>query len=185
MKPLRPFPFPLNIGTDICQISRIYHILSGPRALRFVNRVLAPEELAKKDARLNVLYQAAARKAPSRRATSEASKSLQPHEYITSKDPELWKCAAFIAGRFAVKEATIKAHPHRHLTFHDIMVERRLVKGEVLGSGPPIARIRGGEGEAEDTSAMVSISHDGDYATAVCLGSEPSNEDKRDKDLQT
>lgn len=87
--------------------------------------------------------------------------------------------------RFAVKEATIKAHPHRHLTFHDIMVERRLVKGEVLGSGPPIARIRGGEGEAEDTSAMVSISHDGDYATAVCLGSEPSSEDKRNKDSQT
>lgn len=85
--------------------------------------------------------------------------------------------------RFAVKEAAIKAHPHRHLTFHDIMIERRLVKGEVLGSGPPIARIRGAEGEAEDTTAMVSISHDGDYATAVCLGFEPCNKSKRRRDL--
>ncbi|VZH96295.1 unnamed protein product, partial [Fusarium fujikuroi] len=89
-----------------------------------------PEELAKKDARLNVLDQAPARRVLSRRATSKASESLQPHERIASKDPELWKCAAFIAGRFAVKEAAIKAHPHRHLTFHDIMIERRLVKGE-------------------------------------------------------
>ncbi|SCO36454.1 related to phosphopantetheine protein transferase [Fusarium fujikuroi] len=184
MKPLRPFPFPLNMGTDICQISRIYHILSGPRALRLVNKVLAPEELAKKDARLNVLDQAPARRVLSRRATSKASESLQPHERIASKDPELWKCAAFIAGRFAVKEAAIKAHPHRHLTFHDIMIERRLVKGKVLGSGPPIARIRGAEGEAEDTTAMVSISHDGDYATAVCLGFEPCNKNKRRTDLQ-
>jgi holo-[acyl-carrier protein] synthase len=102
MKPLRAFPFPFNIGTDICQISRIYNILSGPRALRFVNRVLAPEELAKKDVRLNVLDQAAAHKVPSRGARSKASKKHQPHEYIASKDPELWKCAAFIAGRCGV-----------------------------------------------------------------------------------
>ncbi|KAF5548188.1 holo-acyl-carrier synthase [Fusarium phyllophilum] len=138
----------------------------------------SPEELAKKDARLNVLDQAAARKVLSRRVTSNASESLQPHEHIASNNPELWKCAAFMAGRFAVKEAAIKAHPHRHLTFHDIMIERRLVKGEVLGSGPPIARIRGDEGEAEDTTAMVSISHDGDYATAVCLGSEQCNKEE-------
>lgn len=43
-----------------------------------------------------------------------------------------------------------------------------------LGSGPPVARIRAAlEGE-EDVSAMVSISHDGDYATAVCLAHDPS-----------
>ena len=38
------------------------------------------------------------------------------------------------------------------------------------GSGPPVALIKGdGEGHP-DAMAMVSISHDGDYATAVCLG---------------
>jgi holo-[acyl-carrier protein] synthase len=41
-----------------------------------------------------------------------------------------------------------------------------------LGSGPPVVRIVAEEGEEEDGSAMVSISHDGDYATAVCIGYE-------------
>ena len=50
------------------------------------------------------------------------------------------------------------------------MIERRAVEGERLGSGPPIARIKSVEGEEADSSAMVSISHDGNYATAVCLG---------------
>lgn len=45
---------------------------------------------------------------------------------------------------------------------------------ERLGSGPPVARIKAvSEGE-EDESAMVSISHDGDYATAVVLAHDPS-----------
>ena len=67
----------------------------------------------------------------------------------------------------------MKAHPHRRLTFHDIMIERREVEGARLGSGPPIARIRAEEEGGEDTSALVSISHDGDYATAVCIGHDP------------
>lgn len=72
--------------------------------------------------------------------------------------------------RFAAKEAAIKAHSDRRLTFHDVIIEKREVEGERLGSGPPIARIRGkGEDEEEDESALVSISHDGDYATAVCV----------------
>lgn len=76
--------------------------------------------------------------------------------------------------RFAAKEAAIKAHSHRRLTFHDVVIERRGKKEERLGSGPPVARIKG-EGEADaDVSAMISISHDGDYATAVCMAYDPS-----------
>lgn len=37
-----------------------------------------------------------------------------------------------------------------------------------------MARIKGDEGENEDASAMISISHDGDYATAVCMAYDPS-----------
>ncbi|OAQ98205.1 hypothetical protein LLEC1_00931, partial [Akanthomyces lecanii] len=90
-----------------------------------------------------------------------------------------WKAAAFLAGRFAAKEAAIKAHTHRQLTFHDVVIERRAVaaRAETLGSGPPVARIRApaaDDGADEDESAMVSISHDGDYATAVCLAHDPS-----------
>jgi hypothetical protein len=39
-----PFPFPLSVGTDICQISRVARILRGNHAARFVGRVLAPGE---------------------------------------------------------------------------------------------------------------------------------------------
>ncbi|WAO85532.1 ACPS domain-containing protein [Fusarium falciforme] len=181
MKPLRAFPFPLNIGTDICQISRIYRILSGPRASRFVSRILSPEELAKKDARLDILKRVPTKSGALEVGQRSENKSLvgddQSHESIAARDPELWKCAAFVAGRFAAKEAAIKAHPYRRLTFHDVMIERRQVEGDRLGSGPPVARIRSGEGQAEDASALLSISHDGDYATAVCLGHEPSNGD--------
>lgn len=78
--------------------------------------------------------------------------------------------------RFAAKEAAIKAHSHRRLTFHDVVIERRGRNEERLGSGPPVARIkgRGGEDGGEDASAMISISHDGDYATAVCMAHDPS-----------
>ncbi len=46
-------------------------------------------------------------------------------------------------------------------------------------SGPPVALIKG-DGYYEDCYASVSISHDGDYATAVCLGfSEPPRQKAR------
>jgi holo-[acyl-carrier protein] synthase len=75
--------------------------------------------------------------------------------------------------RFAVKEAVIKAHPSRKLTFHDIVVLNDQEKdGEArLGSGPPRAYVQGKEGKP-DQEVRVSISHDGNYATAVCMGVE-------------
>ncbi|KAH6607746.1 holo-acyl-carrier- synthase [Trichoderma cornu-damae] len=178
MKPLRPFPFPLNVGTDICQISRVYGILKSPRATRFVNRIFSPEEQAGKDPRLRCLE----RHRPLRSAFPndepkhfevDGGKPLTSEE-IAHRDPERWAAAAFVAGRFAAKEAAIKAHSHRRLTFHDVVIERRGRSEERLGSGPPVARIKGEEAEEEDVSAMISISHDGDYATAVCMAYDPS-----------
>ncbi|KAL7893605.1 hypothetical protein HDV63DRAFT_386422 [Trichoderma sp. SZMC 28014] len=178
MKPLRPFPFPLNIGTDICQISRIYGILKSPRGLRFVNRILSPEEQANKDPRLRCLQDRPIVKPfqTDEPCPFEMNKGGGPSisEEMARQDPDVWTAAAFVAGRFAAKEAAIKAHSHRRLTFHDVVIERRGKKEERLGSGPPVARIKG-EGEADaDVSAMISISHDGDYATAVCMAYDPS-----------
>lgn len=68
--------------------------------------------------------------------------------------------------RFAAKEAVIKAHPHRALTWHDITIHSQAAVHEGR-RGAPVAIIRG---ENEDHEALISISHDGDYATAVCLG---------------
>jgi hypothetical protein len=40
----RPFPFPFNVGTDICSIDRIFGILKGSNGRRFVRRVLIERE---------------------------------------------------------------------------------------------------------------------------------------------
>ena len=111
----------------------------------------------------------------------------------------------------------MKAHPHRRLTFHQIVIVREAAvraqqqqqqpqqekegsaggeeaaaeEGEGEGggkegeedprsSGPTVAQITGdGDADAAGTPdccyASVSISHDGDYATAVCLGLAPSS----------
>lgn len=37
------------------------------------------------------------------------------------------------------------------------------------GSGPPVAIVRGTHDDMPGQEVLVSISHDGDYATAVCL----------------
>ncbi|KAK2731245.1 ATP synthase F0 [Colletotrichum kahawae] len=88
----------------------------------------------------------------------------------------LWKKASFVAGRFAAKEATIKAHIQRRLTFHDITILRKtLVEGQANanGSGPPMAVIKGEKEGERAREAKITISHDGDYATAVCIAYEP------------
>ncbi len=79
----------------------------------------------------------------------------------------------------------MKAHPSLGLTFHRIVVARRRQRqqsgvssegpddgGPETGSGPPIVLVRGEDEGAPAQEALVSISHDGDYATAVCLGFE-------------
>ena len=138
-RPLRPFPLALSVGTDICQVSRIRAILDSPRRARFVGRVLTATEIARHADKLDW-------------AACESRPSV----------------AAFVAGRFAAKEAAIKAHTRRKLTFHDVEIEKTEgVHG--LGSGPPVARIRDDDDGGGDQAALVSISHDGDYATAVCI----------------
>lgn len=49
--------------------------------------------------------------------------------------------------------------------------------GDPRSSGPPVALIKGDD-YYEDCYASVSISHDGDYATAVCLGYSESPRQK-------
>lgn len=91
----RPFPLPLSIGTDICQISRIYSILAGSRGARFVSRVLAPEELAAaRLVRPAVAALLARTPAPTGR---EREGSTGPSR--EGRDVELWGAATFVAGR--------------------------------------------------------------------------------------
>ncbi|KAM0254539.1 hypothetical protein ACHAQJ_006701 [Trichoderma viride] len=145
--------------------------------MRFVNRILSPEEQARKDPRLQCLEHRPTNKLFQNDKLNSSPKNnggALISEEIARRDPDVWTAAAFVAGRFAAKEAAIKAHSHRRLTFHDVVIERRGRKEERLGSGPPVARIKGEAEGDEDVSAMISISHDGDYATAVCMAHDPS-----------
>ncbi|KIH88871.1 hypothetical protein SPBR_07811 [Sporothrix brasiliensis 5110] len=120
--------------------------------------------------------------------TSETSVETSP----------LWRAAQYLASRFAAKEAAIKAHPHLPgLTLQDVRIARRpasqqtggisktgdaiatgddVVRRRNASSGPPLAYVRVYSLERDDgiveQEARISISHDGEYATAVCLGVE-------------
>ncbi|KAI1635157.1 hypothetical protein F4809DRAFT_465876 [Biscogniauxia mediterranea] len=203
-------PMPFTIGNDICHIPRILKILrEGAKGPRFVRRVLAPEEIEQ----------------PWTKPLLRIVLDPAPKDAAGSSETMLLRAAQFMAGRFAVKEAVVKAHPHRKLTWHRIVIDRPHVEvlaapleestatktttkttkvsqssflpppppkkeeeeeeeeGEKLKkdgnpplldsepgfSRPPVALIKG-DGRYADTRASVSISHDGDYASAVCLG---------------
>lgn len=86
--PPRPFPLPLSIGTDICQISRISRILEGRLASRFVQRVLVPAERRREPLR-TVLAAAA--------PTPSATEPRKPASQV-SRD-QLLRAAQYLAGR--------------------------------------------------------------------------------------
>ncbi|KAH8911309.1 hypothetical protein BR93DRAFT_923995 [Coniochaeta sp. PMI_546] len=143
------FPLPFKVGTDICRITRVKHILNGPRSEKFIKRILTEEERVLASDLLQPFL---------------AEESV-PESIDSDKKPEkpgnVGKVPRFIASRFAAKEAVIKASEDR-LTFHDILILKRQ-------SGEPFAIIKAGYGRSQDREALLSISHDGDYATAVCI----------------
>ncbi|KAK1640873.1 hypothetical protein BDP81DRAFT_390208 [Colletotrichum phormii] len=209
MLPPKRFPFPFKLGTDICQISRIYRILAKDKEASFLRRILTKNE--------RLAISASLMSADASGTASEVSKD-DDFQALKERNPLLWKKASFLAGRFAAKEATFKAHPTRNLTWHDIAIVRKRfeqlrdieglkkvkaqeeeenkeveeeeepkeVEGKAEetsstttpadeesadnGSGPPVAIVRSRYDDMPDQEVLVSISHDGDYATAVCIG---------------
>ncbi|KAE9371549.1 hypothetical protein N431DRAFT_377376 [Stipitochalara longipes BDJ] len=99
---------------------------------------------------------------------------LHDHEKELETAAEgLWSAAEFLAGRFAAKEAAIKAHHYRKLTYHSIAIHRPPGTEKSEGSQPPVAVILPDSGDWEQgQEAKISISHDGEYATATCLAFE-------------
>lgn len=49
--PLRPFPSPINIGTDICSIRRIQQLYERAPA-RFLRKLFTPRELSEYNHRI-------------------------------------------------------------------------------------------------------------------------------------
>ncbi|KAI0204906.1 hypothetical protein F4808DRAFT_314652 [Astrocystis sublimbata] len=205
---------PFVIGNDICHIARIRRILKGRLAPQFVRRILRAEEIEQSNTAriLRCILDpkgdaGSTRNAPNREVVAKAQ-----HTSTRDDAPNFIRAVEFMAGRFAAKEAVIKAHPYRRLTFQCIAIVRQRLEPPTAhqtentrrsttepdeeevsdkaatpmgqGGGPLVALIkaaeerREGEGQGpygDDTYATVSISHDTEYATAVCLGINPAS----------
>ncbi|KAJ5228640.1 hypothetical protein N7489_009348 [Penicillium chrysogenum] len=105
MKPL-PFPFPLNIGTDIVHIPRIARLLARPNYLpRFTRRILCDQEQHDYHCRFSEILKARA-------------------AYHQQPPPVPADITRWLAGRFAAKEAARKAAPSgaASIGWKDVMV---------------------------------------------------------------
>jgi phosphopantetheinyl transferase (holo-ACP synthase) len=105
-----------------------------------------------------------------------------------------------LPSRFAAKEAVIKAHPHISLSYQSISIFPASIMDGLRGARAsgvnnrvdaaakgPIALLsffsRGGQ--PTEQIARVSISHDGDYATATCIGFEAETTDGKTREEDT
>lgn len=187
--PLRPFPIPsLSIGTDIAHIPRIAKLVASQRTLpRFLRKLFTSREERAFHLRFPL---------GSRLNSDSESGSSEGGEQQRREDA----AARYLAGRWAAKEAIVKACSWRRLMFDEIQIlkdeggkrvygvildrpeVRRAVREEDWGrkEGETASKALTEEGvEDEDISGQVvkiSISHDGDYATAVCLAADETNE---------
>jgi phosphopantetheine--protein transferase-like protein len=89
------------------------------------------------------------------------------------------RASKFLAGRWAAKEAVVKACSWRRLMFDEIMVLREEGGKRVYGVILDEREVRtttgeGGQCEPAGQVVRLSISHDGEYATAVCLAADES-----------
>ncbi|CZR69735.1 uncharacterized protein PAC_19635 [Phialocephala subalpina] len=198
----KPFPLPLAVGTDICSIPRIQKILTGKHGIKFIRKVLRQEERVENKFRCDDALEKwrsvekmkdllvwkgqknTMHTAEGKLSDEEVAKYLQREIDKSENEAKesLGKAATFMAGRFAAKEAIIKAH-ERRLYFHDISIRRP--PEDELGSKPPIAVVLSQSGKWEDGQEVkLSISHDTDYATAMCLASTATSTSKQfDQDL--
>jgi phosphopantetheinyl transferase (holo-ACP synthase) len=177
MKPL-PFPYALNIGTDVVHLPRILRLISRPRAKkdnessesyleRFTRRILCPSEQQDFHSRFSRLRLTThGEKNDNSSSSSPSSRNPSPQQPIIITT----EMARWLAGRFAAKEAARKAAPQgaASIGWKDV-----LVRTEDLSSS---ARSNGGSGRPEvvylGENARVgklSISHDGDYVVATVL----------------
>ncbi|KAI1269021.1 hypothetical protein F5Y18DRAFT_174533 [Xylariaceae sp. FL1019] len=169
------FRLPHFVGNDICHIPRIKRMLDDySYGRRFIKRILNKEEI-RNPRTANILGHWLVEPMP--HPAPAPSASLTEHGYN--------RAVEFMAGRYAAKEAVIKAHPLHALSFTSItlspfmkdwgdmedMEEGKAQPKDLWRNAsskqPLVARLD----RARLKPASVSISHDGEYATAFCVAS--------------
>ncbi|GLA70852.1 histidinolphosphatase [Aspergillus tubingensis] len=143
MKPT-PFPFALNIGTDIVHLPRITRLLARPNYLtRFTHRILHARE--QQDFRTRFSLPPMPSSIPAKSPTPSIS---------ISPDMTRW-----LAGRFAAKEAARKAAPRgaAHISWKDVVV----TVGEE-GGRPEVVYLDG-DGDEAGRMPFTHHSHSGQF----------------------
>ncbi|OJJ46394.1 hypothetical protein ASPZODRAFT_66603 [Penicilliopsis zonata CBS 506.65] len=149
MKPL-PFPFPLNIGTDVVHLPRVARLLTRQKGYleRFSRRILCEQE--QNDFRTRF------------KLTSSAFDTLNTSPHMVSAEMTRW-----LAGRFAAKEAARKAAPTgaAYTGWKEILVRVEEQDPSAGSSRPEIVYLDDKGGRV----GKLSISHDGEYVVATVL----------------
>ncbi|KAK6437072.1 hypothetical protein LTR95_006738 [Oleoguttula sp. CCFEE 5521] len=226
MPVLRPFPMPaLGVGTDICAISRISHIInrrlpqtSRPRASANKSAKTEAEPIPVRTDAIKRMHHFTRRilTPVERYAFSKtygpSISALEQHghepveDVVKHPNSHIANISRHLAGRWAAKEAVIKACHWRDLSMQEVQIlvlkESRKIYGVVLDERQDMEKLSLGTlshiideavetakngDEAADadesgstvvsgepkagpgTVVRVSISHDGQYATAVCV----------------
>ncbi|KAK0668714.1 hypothetical protein QBC41DRAFT_225542 [Cercophora samala] len=236
MKNIIPFPLGLTLGTDVCMIPRVYSLITTNQGTPIIPTIARPfavinnvdrftKKLLTENERQRLedlpVYLNALKVLSFRDGVGPVKHRNLLGRQRGERKGEIWKLAEWLAGRWAAKEAVIKAHAFRtgtpagKVTFGgvEIVVEGEENLGRVEGeveeeggedggrevqqrdkgdyimeevqgfgpraefgrvTGPPVAVILGDEKMGvQGQVALLSISHDTDYATAVCLGFKP------------
>ncbi|OAP60010.1 hypothetical protein AYL99_05012 [Fonsecaea erecta] len=157
-----PFPLALRIGTDIVATTRISSLLKSDvrRLVRLTNRFLVPLEL--EDLRRRFPYWDYSD------ATTDADHQLARQQ----QQQQQRQVTAWIAGRWASKEAAKKAWGAPLLSFRDLRVGidpdgavHVICDTRLTGSDHSITACN----TVTEQTAQLSISHDGEYAIATVL----------------
>lgn len=167
----KPFPIPLHLGIDICSLQRINAVVRS-HPTRFIARLLSHVE---RDAYKNILQPYSP---PATHPPDLADEPI-PEKNNAVEHP---KKIQFLAGRWAAKEAIIKACSmagRKRVGWKDIMIlPHGYGQGGVIEMVPQavvLAEVEGEKGQdwkkrwEGGEEVRISISHDGGLATAVAM----------------
>lgn len=158
MRPL-PFPYSLNIGTDIVHLPRILRLIttsnreSSSKLDRFTRRILCEQEQRDFCSRFRL----------------STSLGNGPRFDRVTPTPDM---ARWLAGRFAAKEAARKASNRGAggIGWKEVLVS--VEDTGTVGSGRPQVIYLDPKGEGNARIGKLSISHDGEYVVATVLAAD-------------
>ncbi|KAI4101449.1 MAG: hypothetical protein L6R37_004924 [Teloschistes peruensis] len=113
----KPFPYLIRQGVDICRVSRVSKILEKPshELLRWALKIFTRQEWPQ-------LWRQFNEATVKQEALGSQAQLFLPKLTLSASQHAHGPLAQYIAGRWAAKEATIKAHQRRRLFMRDVSI---------------------------------------------------------------